>query len=279
MDYVFLQVAFEILERLPLAAPVELVLDVAEELLGGGIVDAVRLPGHALDDAGGLEPGCVRGVLVLPAPVRVHGRGGALGDLGQQLVEHPHLLALVGRGRYVARHDLLGAEVQRRGPVGLAASHLELGDVRPQLLPRGPGVEIPRDHVLERPADDAPVRVVPVVGRLASDAAANPHLAHHLEHGLVGYHGPLFRPEAHRYLPVPAAVGGAREDLGGRLPELGARGPRRVREGVVVGRPLELGACEQVPERVPLGAQGRDRFGLRPGQSPSLSTRARNFFR
>lgn len=59
MDYVFLQVAFEILERLPLAAPVELVLDVAEELLGGGIVDAVRLPGHALDDAGGLEPGCV----------------------------------------------------------------------------------------------------------------------------------------------------------------------------------------------------------------------------
>ena len=44
-------------------------------------------------------------------------------------------------------------------------------------------------------------------------------------------------------------------------------------------RPLELGACEQVPERVPLGAQGRDRFGLRPGQSPSLSTRARNFFR
>ena len=26
-------------------------------------------------------------------------------------------------------------------------------------------------------------------------------------------------------------------------------------------------------------AQGRDRFGLRPGQSPSLSTRARNFFR
>ena len=38
MDYVFLQVVFEILERLPLAAPVELVLDVAEELLGGGIV-------------------------------------------------------------------------------------------------------------------------------------------------------------------------------------------------------------------------------------------------
>lgn len=132
----------------------------------------------------------------------MHGRGGALGDLGQQLVEHPHLLGHVGRGRYVARHNLLGAEVQRRGPVGLAASHLELGDVRPQLLPRGPGVEIPRDHVLERSADDALVRVVPVVGRLASDPAANPHLAHHLEHGLVGYHGPLFRPEAHRYLPV-----------------------------------------------------------------------------
>ncbi len=37
MGYVFLQVAFEILERLPLAASVELVLDVAEELLGAAL--------------------------------------------------------------------------------------------------------------------------------------------------------------------------------------------------------------------------------------------------
>lgn len=37
VGYVFLQVAFEILERLPLAASVELVLDVAEELLGAAL--------------------------------------------------------------------------------------------------------------------------------------------------------------------------------------------------------------------------------------------------
>ena len=160
----------------------------------------------------------------------VHGRGGALGDLGQQLVEHPDLLGHVGRGRYVARHNLLGAEVQRRGPVGLAARHLELGDVRSQLPPRGPGVEIPRDHVLERPADDAPVRVVPVVGRLASDTAANPHLAHHLEHGLVGYHGPssALRHIAICRCPQPLAVrekiSAAASQSSGRVGSAGARG-------------------------------------------------------
>ena len=171
MDYVLLQIPLEVLEAVPLPSPVELVLDVPEELLGGGVVDAVRLPGHALDDAGGLEPGRVGAVLVLPAAVRVHGRCRALGQPRQQLVEHAHLLRHVRRGRHVARHDLLRAEVQRRGPVGLAAGHLELGDVGAELLPRGRGIEVALQHVLERAADDAPVRAVPVAGGPAPDPA------------------------------------------------------------------------------------------------------------
>lgn len=51
-----------------------------------------------------------------------------------------------------------------------------------------------------------------VVG-LAADAAADPHLAHHLEHGLVGDARAQLGAQAHSHLPVAAAVGGAREDL------------------------------------------------------------------
>lgn len=51
MDYALPEVSFGVLERLPLPVPVELVLDVAEELLGCCVVDAVALPGHALGDS------------------------------------------------------------------------------------------------------------------------------------------------------------------------------------------------------------------------------------
>ena len=80
MDYVPLQVALEVLEAAPLPAAVELVLHVAEELLGGGVVDAVPLARHALGDARPLQPGGVGLVLVLPAHVRVHGRRRPVGQ-------------------------------------------------------------------------------------------------------------------------------------------------------------------------------------------------------
>ena len=191
---------------------------------------------------------------------------GGLGILTAARLEHPDPAGHVGRGRYVARHDLPAAEVCASGPVGLAARHLELSDVRSQLPPRGPGVNPSRSRS-RTSCRRRPVRVIPVVGRLASDTAANPHLAHHLSTVLSAITAPssALRHIAICRCPQPLA---AREDLGAPPPRArGALWPRQVREGVV-GRPLELGACEQVPERVPLGAQGRDRFGLRPGQSP-----------
>ncbi len=43
VDYVFLEIPFEVLEARPFASAVELVRDVPEEPLGGGVVDAVAL--------------------------------------------------------------------------------------------------------------------------------------------------------------------------------------------------------------------------------------------
>ena len=51
VDDVRVQFALELLVRGELAAGVELVLEVAEHLLGGGVVDAVALAAHGLADA------------------------------------------------------------------------------------------------------------------------------------------------------------------------------------------------------------------------------------
>ena len=62
-----LEVALELLERLPVPAPVELVLQVAEDLRGGAVVDAVALARHALHEAVLPELRDVGRVPVLPA--------------------------------------------------------------------------------------------------------------------------------------------------------------------------------------------------------------------
>ena len=51
MDDVRIQLALEPLVRVELAAAVELVLQVAEDLLGGGVVQAVALAAHGLAGA------------------------------------------------------------------------------------------------------------------------------------------------------------------------------------------------------------------------------------
>ena len=187
MDYVGVEVRLEGLEVGPAASPEELVLHVAEHLLGRPVVDAVPLARHALDDPGGLQPPAPAGMLVLPAHVRVQYRPGAIGFLRHELVEQLMLLGHVGVQRRGPGDDLLAAEVVDRREVRLAPGLLELGDVRAHLLPRPGGLEVPADDVLEGLSDLAPVGVVPVAVGLAADPAADAHLAHHLERRLVGY--------------------------------------------------------------------------------------------
>ena len=250
MDDVFVEVSLEVFEAAPFPPPEELVFQVAEHLLGRPVVDAVALPGHALHHAGLLQPLAPPGLLVLPAHVRVQYRPGAIGFLRHELVEQLMLLGHVGVQRRGPGDDLLAAEVVDRREVRLAPGLLELGDVRAHLLPRPVGLEVPADDVLEGLADLAPVGVVPVVVGLAADPAADAHLAHHLEHGLVGYARAPLGAQAHGYLAVPAPVGGAREYLGGRLPELGPRRRLRVRQRVVVARPCQARAFQQVGQGV-----------------------------
>ena len=71
----------------------ELVLEVAEHLLGGGVVDAVALPAHGLADVQSREPVAPPPVPVLPAHVGVRDR---VGVFGQLLLEHGEQAPLLG---------------------------------------------------------------------------------------------------------------------------------------------------------------------------------------
>lgn len=72
------KIRLEGLEVGPCPAPEGLVLDVTEDPLGGAVVDAVALSGHALDGPGVLQPPASCGVLVLLAHIAVKHRRRAL---------------------------------------------------------------------------------------------------------------------------------------------------------------------------------------------------------
>ena len=74
MHDVRVQLAFEPLVRVELAAAVELVLQVAEHLLGRGVVQTVALAAHGLADAEASELVPPPLVLVLPSHVAVQDR-------------------------------------------------------------------------------------------------------------------------------------------------------------------------------------------------------------
>ena len=181
-----LEVALEALEVAPVASPEELVLDVPEDLFGRAVVDAAALARHALREAVPPELRDVGRVPVPPAHVGVQDRRRALGLGGHEHGEHLLLLGEVRMLRDRPGHDLPAAEVVGRREVGLAEPALELGDVGAHLLPGPVGGEVAAGHALEGLADGAPVGAVPVMVRLASDAAAQSHLVHHPGHGLAG---------------------------------------------------------------------------------------------
>lgn len=110
--------------RVELSAAVELVLQVAEDLLGRRVVQAVALAAHGLADAEASELVPPPLVLVLPSHVRVQDR---LRAGGQAL-----LLPEVRTAAHVPGHDLLAGHVVHGSEVRLGAGDLELGDVGPE---------------------------------------------------------------------------------------------------------------------------------------------------
>ncbi len=271
-----LKVRLELLERAPVAAAEELVLQMAEDLLGGAVVQAVALARHVLDEAVLREPPHVGHVLVPPAHVRVRDQADLL---GLRLHGHPqHLLLVrqVGMQGYRVRHDLLAAEVVNRRQVRPAEGELELGDVGAHLPPEGVGGEVAAEHVLEGLADPPPVGAVPVAVGLAAYAAPQPHLAHHLEHRLVRDADAVDGAQLHGDLPVAHAVGEPAEELGDPRPELRPGRALGVRKGVVVGRHGRGRHLEQVGQGEAPRKRGYGRRSV-PSGKPSSVFRAIDF--
>ena len=234
MDDVRIQLALEPLVRVELAAAVELVLQVAEDLLGGGVVQAVALAAHGLAGAEAFELVPPPSVLVLPSHVRVQDR---LRAGGQTLREHGERAPLppeVRTAAHVPGDDLLAGHVVHGREVRLGAGDLELGDVGPELGERTGRVEVAFEQVMHVASLVAPVRVIAFPRVPRADGASQSHAAHDPEHAL-GRHLPSeLVDQAHAYLPVAAPVRRASPDLADQWLEIGPRHTLRMRQVVEV---------------------------------------------
>ena len=254
MDDVGVQLALELLVRVELAAAVELVLQVAEHLLGGGVVQAVALAAHGLADAEAFELVPPPSVLVLPSHVRVqygacaggqlgreHAHGGVAGfeveadePMTREPVEQTLLLPEVRTAAHVPGDDLLAGHVVHGREVRLGAGDLELGDVGAELGERTGRVEVAFGQVMHVASLVAPVRVIAFPRVPGADGASQSHAPHDPRHAL-GRHLPSeLVDQAHAYLPVAASVRRASPDLADQWLEIGPRHTLRVRQVVEV---------------------------------------------
>ena len=175
---------------------------------------------------------------------------GSLGLGVHEHVEHLLLLGPVGAHGDGVGHDLFAGEVVDRREVGLTEGELELGDIGTHLLPGPIGCEVAADDVVEALSHGSLVGVVPVVGPLAAYAAAQPHLAHHLQDRLVSDACSFLSAQAHGYLPVTAPVRGARKDLSDLGPQMRPGHALGVSQRVVVARPGKTGHLKEIAHRM-----------------------------
>ena len=270
MDDVGVQFALEPLVRVELPASVELVLQVAEHLLGSGVVQAVALAAHGLADAEAFELVPPPSVLVLPSHVRVQDwlRAG----------EQAPLLPEVRTAAHVPGHDLLAGHVVHGSEVRLAARDLELGDVGPELGERTDRVEVAFEQVMHVIARLAPVRAVPPPRVPGADGASQSHAPHDPRHAL-GRHLPSeLVDQAHAYLSVAASVRRASPDLADQWLEIGPRHTLRMRQVMVVRGSGQSRYPQEVVEPVsPPCEQSDDGASLAPRDLDAR--RARSFSR
>ena len=270
MDDVGVQFALEPLVRVELPASVELVLQVAEHLLGSGVVQAVALAAHGLADAEAFELVPPPSVLVLPSHVRVQDwlRAG----------EQAPLLPEVRTAAHVPGHDLLAGHVVHGSEVRLAARDLELGDVGPELGERTGRVEVAFEQVMHVIARLAPVRAVPPPRVPGADGASQSHAPHDPRHAL-GRHLPSeLVDQAHAYLSVAASVRRASPDLADQWLEIGPRHTFRMRQVMVVRGSGQSRYPQEVVEPVsPPCEQSDDGASLAPRDLDAR--RARSFSR
>ena len=234
MDDVGVQFAFELFVRVELPASVELVLQVAEHLLGGGVVQAVALAAHGLADAEAFELVPPPLVLVLPSHVRVQDRLRAGGQALREHGEQALLLPEVRTAAHVPGHYLLAGHVVHGSEVRLGAGDLELGDVGAELGERTGRVEVASEQVMHVASRLAPVRAVPPPRVPGADGASQSHAPHDPEHALGRHLLSELVDQAHAYLPVAASVRRASPDLADQWLEVGPRHTLRMRQVIEV---------------------------------------------
>ena len=278
MHDVGVQLAFELLVRVELPASVELVLQVAEHLLGGGVVQAVAPAAHGLADAEAFELVPPPLVLVLPSHVRVQDRLRAGGQALREHGEQALLLPEVRTAAHVPGDDLLAGHVVHGSEVRLGAGDLELGDVGPELGERTGRVEVASEQVTHVASRLAPVRAVPPPRVPGADGASQSHAPHDPEHGLGGYARAELVDQAHAHLPVAAPVRGALPYLPYHRLHVRPGHMRRARQVMVVRGSRQPGYLEEVVEPVsPPREQSDDGASLAPRDLDAR--RARSFSR
>ena len=272
VDDIVVELGLEPLVRVEFASPVELVLEVAEHLFGGGVVQAVALAAHGPADVQPFELLSPPRVPALPSHVGMQDRVRAVGQLVPEHGEQALPLFHVGMPADVPGRDLLAGHVVHGREVRLGAGDLELGDVGAELGERPVRPEVAFERVRHPPARVAPVRAVspPGVGR--ADRAFEPHAAHDPEHGLGRHPPPEPVDQAHADLPVAAPVRRPRPDLAGQRFEAGPRHMPRARQAMEVcgsgqpGYPQQMAGpvsppCEQSDDGASLAS--RDLFARR----------------
>ena len=278
MDDVGVQFAFELFVRVELPASVELVLQVAEDLLGGGVVQAVALAAHGLADAEAFELVPPPLVLVLPSHVRVQDRLRAGGQALREHGEQAPLLPEVRTAAHVPGDDLLAGHVVHGREVRLAARDLELGDVGPELGERTGRVEVAFEQVMHVIARLAPVRVVPPPRVPGADGASQSHAPHDPGHAL-GRHLPSeLVDQAHAYLSVAASVRRALPYLPYHRLHVRPGHVRRARQVMVVRGSRQPGYLEEVVEPVSPPCEQSD-DGASLASRDFCARRARSFSR
>ena len=278
VDDVVVELGLELLVRVEFAVAVELVLEMAEHLFGGGVVQAVALAAHRLADVQLPEPFAPPRVLVLPSHVRVQYGACTGGQLGREHGEQTLLLFHVGMPADVPGHDLLAGHVIDRREIGLGARDLELGDVGAELLERLAGPEVALEQVRHPSAGLAPVRAVLPPGARRPYPAPEPHAAHDPEHGLGRHPLPELADQTHVDLPVPASVGGPAPDRRDQRFEVGPRHMLRMRQVTVVRGPRQPAGPQQVVEPVSPPCE-RSHDGASPAPRDFRARRARTFSR
>ena len=173
-------------------------------------------------------------MLVLSTHIRVKNWMHSLGHFLKQHTEHFLLLLHIWRVGNSPGHDFLRRKVVDHSQIRLTPGLSKLSDISPELDPGMHSLKIAFNQVLVLIVGYSFERAIRS-SSLTSDGANQSEFAHHLPYSLAVDHSTLFMTQAHRNLPVTAAIGGSRENLHDVLSEFRSGWLQRMFAKIVIG--------------------------------------------